>query len=902
MIGRGEERAALAALISAPDGGALILRGEPGIGKSTLLDWTLDQARERGMEAVRITAVEGDSGTSSTGIAQLCGTFPDLLGELAETASATLRAALGGGDAEPPRRLAVGVALTSLLGLAAERRPLLVAVDDAQWLDAESLEALLFAIRRLGEEPLALAIATRSEAPPALAAFGLPTIEVTGLGDEDAQALVRSVAAEVSTATAVAVAAASGGNPLALDEMVRGLTPDQLAGRSLPDPLAVGAAAAPFQARLRALPPASRRALAVVAAEGSGRADVITAALAELGLGDEDLRPAEADGLLERSGATIQFVHPLCRAAAYADASAEIHRVLATAHAALPSGDPVARAEHLGLACEHPDEEVAAALEQAAELARRRAAPSLAARLALRAAELSPADAERVRRTLVAAWLLADTAHGALALGAIEAALPLASSAQRTDLVRALALANQRLGRFEQAYELSRAEAERITAEAPARAGRLLLSVTARHIVAGTYGEELADAARALELGRAAGDRDLARAAGLIAAHAKAVRGDTPGARELLAAHEPELGTLALDPVSELASYPADAALWSDRLDLAEVVLRRPIEAARAAGDVAALIYPLTVRARLRLRLAQLRAAEADAREALRLAGDAAQTGLLALAFSVLAQVQALTGPAAECRENATRAIAMATPETGALLLYPRSALGRLELASGEPEAAIEQLLWCERFATETGIGNPEVGAGAADLVEALAAAGRAQEAEPVLERLRAARATSAWAVAVEPRCRALLCDDDAAAAALLRDAIAASAAWPFDAARSRLLLSRQLRRAGNRAAAATELRAAVAELRRIGATLWADLAAAELPAGDRAPTPGDPLAVLSPQEEQIARLAAAGLSNPEIGERLFFSRKTIERRLSGIFAKLGVRSRTELTRLLSQV
>ncbi|HYJ21525.1 MAG TPA: AAA family ATPase [Solirubrobacterales bacterium] len=903
MIGRGEERAALAALVAPQGGGTLVLRGEPGIGKSTLVTWALERAREQGMATVRIAGVEGGVGMPDTGIGRLCLPFADLLDELPVTAAATLRAVLEG-DAEPPRRLALGVALTALLGLAAERKPLLIAADDAQWLDTESLEPLLFAARRLGEEPLALLIATRTEAPPSLLGFGLPTIVVGDFDDGDAQALVQRLAGGVSAARSAAIVAAAGGNPLALEELVRSLSPEQLAGlRPLPEPLGVaGAAAIPFHDRLQALPAPSRRALAVAAAEGSGRADVVAAALDGLGLGGEDLQPAEAAGLIERNGAAIHFVHPLCRAAAHAgpeeSAGRAIHRALADAHAAF--GDPVTRAEHLGRACEGPDEDVAAAIERAAELARRRAAPSPAARLALRAAELTPADDERVRRTLVAAWLLADTAHSGLALPAIEAALPAATSAQRTELMRALALVHQRLGRFEPAYEVLQAEAERIAADSPAAAGRLVLAVTARNIVSGTYADELRDAERALELARAAGDADLVRDSSLIVAHAKAIRGDTPGARDLLCAHEDELESLSLGPIAELASYPADAALWSDRLDLAERVLRRPIELARAAGDVAALIYPLTVRARLRLRRAELRAAEADAREAVRLAIDGAQTGLLGLAFSVLAQVQAVTGPVEECRENAERSIELGDRIAPALTLYPRAALGRLELAIDRPEAALEPLLWCERFRVQTGMGNPEVAGAAADLVEALVACGRAREAEPVLERLAAAAATSAWARAVTPRCQGLLAAE-AQAPTLLREAVAAAAGeFPFEAARARLLLARRLRSGGDRESAATALRGAVTALRRIGATLWAERAAAELPPGERAPAAADPLATLTALEEQIARFAAAGLSNPEIGERLFYSRKTIERRLSQVFAKLGVRSRTELARLLS--
>jgi DNA-binding NarL/FixJ family response regulator len=904
VIGRGDEQAALATLAAPDDGRTLVLRGEPGVGKSTLVDWTLERARENGTATVRIAGVEGDAGAPNAGIAQLCAPFADLLPELPATAAATLRTALDSDGGDPPPRLALGVALTALLGLATEPQPLLVAVDDVQWLDAESLDALLFAARRLGDDPLALLIATRSEAPRALLKGGLPLLEIGNLGADDAWALVRRAAGSVSPRVTDAIVAAGGGNPLALRELVRGLSPDQLSGRlPLPDPLGGdGVAAAPFRARLAALPTATLRALTVAAAESSGRADLVGAALAELGLTATDLQPAELEALIEHSGPSIVFTHPLCRAAAYDGAGpgerAATHRALANAHAA--AGDPVVRAEHLAKATELPDEQIAAELEQAAELARQRAAPSLAARLALRAAELSPADADRVRRTLAAGWLLPDTAHGVLAPPAIEAALPLAEPLQHAELVRALANAYLRLGRFERAREVVLAEAEWVAADAPATAGWLIVSATARHVVLSTYRDELADAERVRQLGATAGDGELTRAAELVAAHASATLGDTDRARELLDAHEAALGSLPLGPTHELAIYPADAALWSDRLDLADRVLERPIRVARQAGDVAALIYPLTVRARLRLRRAELRAAEADARDAVRLATDSAQTGLLALALSVLAQVEAVAGPADSGRSHAGQGIALGERIGNALVIYPKAALGRIELAVGRPAAAVEPLLWCDRYAAHTAIGNPEVSGSSADLVEALAAEDRLAEARAALDGLdaAAARSGSRWAAAVAIRCRAQLATDDEIAVALLHEAIAAATdIAPFDAARARLTLGRRLRSAGDRDAAAAELRRAEAELRRIGATLWAEQAAAELPPGEREPATADPLASLTPLEEQIARLAADGLTNPEIGERLFYSRKTIERRLSAIFAKLAVRSRTELAR-----
>ncbi len=908
MVGRGEEQAALAALtaLTAGDpGGAVAVRGEPGAGKSALLDWALASADSSQMATVRIAGAEGNGRPPCDGIAQLSAQLTDLPGQLPPTAAATLRAALDGGGPPPPR-LALGVALTTLLGMASEPRPLLIAVDDAQWLDSESLEALLFASGRLLDDQVALVFATRTDAPRVLLESGLTLMEIGDLDPRDAELLVRQTAVTAADSVVRAIATAGGGNPLALIELTRSLSPDQLSGRRpLPDPLhAGGTAEAPFRTRLVALPIAARRALTVVAAEGSGRADLVDAALEELGLGAAALDVSEAAGLVVRRGPTIEFAHPLCRAAAYDVAEdgwrRAAHDALATAHDA--GGDPVVRAEHLAKAAERPDERIAALVEHGAELARDRAAPSVAARLALRAAELSPTGAQRVRRALVAAELLPETAHVALAPPAIASVLPDATPRQRVELVRCHAISLVRLGRFEQARDVALDESRRIADSEPSAAGRLMLAATARHVVSGTYGDELSDTERALALATAAGDRELTRDASLIVAHASAMCGDTARARELLDRYATALDT-PNGPVSELASYPADAALWSDRRDLAERVLAGPIQAAREAGDVAALIYPLTVRARLRLWRAELHAAEADAREAVRLATDSAQTGLRALALSVLARVLATTGPAADCRAAASEAVALGEPIGAALALYPRAALGGVELAVGDPEAAIEPLLWCERFVARAGIGNPEVAGSAPDLVEALAACGQEDAARRALARLEevSERTESPWGRAVALRCGGLLAADDATAVALLEEAIAATAPTaPLDAARARLALGRRLRRAGDRDAATTELRRSAAEFRRVGAAPWAEQADCELPSGQRATvSPAGPLGSLSPLERQISRLAAEGLTNPEIGELLFYSRKTIERHLSAVFAKLGVRSRTELAALL---
>jgi DNA-binding NarL/FixJ family response regulator len=910
VIGRDRELDVLTAVVDGArsgSGAVLLVRGEAGIGKSALLDWAEEHAARRGMATQRIAGSPAAETAPYVGLARPCAPFAAYVAELPPAQARALETALQGALGEAPGRLAVGVGVVGLLGRAAEERPLLVLVDDAHWLDEESLDTLLFAARRLTEDPIAIVAAGRPGVQRALERDDLPALTVAPLADDAADALVAGAGGAMTGAARRRLVEAGAGNPLALIELARALRPAQKRGEeALPALLhGGGAAEEAFARRIAALEPASRTALAVAAAEGTDRGDLVELALARLGIPAGALEAAETAELIERAGGGLAFAHPLCRAAAYAaidDAQRRaIHTALAFAHG--ERGDELAQAGHLGAAAQPPDEAVAERLERAAALGRRRGAPSVAARAMTRAAELSGTDAARVRRSLEAAGLLLETEHSANVVGLAEQVLPLAQGAERVQLVHALGVARLQKGEYDEALALLESTAEEIAGTDPAAAARLLLSGSPTHVATGHYDEELRLAQRAATLARDA-DPVLARSGDLMAAHAYAVTGRAAEAAALIDRHADALHALPLRPPFELAIFPANVLILLERFAEAGQLLDRVIGDVRSQGMAAPLVYTLIVRAQLHMRMGRIRAAEASAREGARLAVDANQAGILVVALGVLAQAEALGGGEAACRRHAARAIEQGERLGIALTVYPRAALGWLELGLGRPAEAIAPLQWWEQYAAEAGLGHPAVAQTSAELVEALVATGRREAAVAVHARLdaQAAQTRDVWSRAAAQRAGALLLADHDGAIERLEATVAfAGEVAPLEAARARLDLGRRLRAAGRREAAARMLDAAAHAFGHLGATRWEQRARAEVvPGSVREPVPDAP--GLTPLEERIAELAAQGMSNPEIGAELFFSRKTIERRMSAILAKLGLRSRSELPAALARL
>ena len=422
LHGRDEERARLEALLTDAAAGRsaiLVLHGEAGIGKSTLLDHL--ESRATAFRVARATGVESEMEFAYGGLHQLCGPYLDELRRLPDPQRGALETAFGLAAGEAPDRFLVGLAVLSLLAGLAEHGPLLCLADDAQWLDPASLQTIAFVARRLLAEPIAVAIAVR-EPTDGRALAGLPQLRVTGLDRTDSAVLLDSVVkGPIDPRVRERIIAETRGNPLALLELPRAWTGAELvSGFSQPDAGPVARRIEDgFLRRLRDLPAEARRLLLAAAAEPLGDAAILWRAAAVLGLDVSAGAPAEEAGLIEL-GTRVRFRHPLVRAAVYRTASADerraIHRALAKATDA--ETDPDRFAWHRAHAATSLDESIAADLERSAGRARARGGFIAAAALLERAARLTPDPARRAQRELAAAWMKRDA-------GALDAALVL---------------------------------------------------------------------------------------------------------------------------------------------------------------------------------------------------------------------------------------------------------------------------------------------------------------------------------------------------------------------------------------------------------------------------------------------------------------------------------------------
>ena len=424
LVGRESECARLDELLDRARRGraaALVIRGEAGIGKTALLEYTANLAE--GMTVVRSCGVESEAQLEFSALLEVCWPLRDHLGELPDHQADLLRSALGIGPGDERDRFSVGAATLGLLAACAETNPVCVVVDDAQWLDAASREALVFATKRLQADRAALLFAAREGEERRFEASGIESIPLSGLPREAAARLLhREGASPVAPEVADRLVETTRGNPLALLELPGLLSPEQLSGMApLEDPLPAGSAVErAFAGRAEALPESARTALMVAAVSSSSAAEQIVAGMARLGIPVEALEPAEDAGLVQLVDQRVEFRHPLVRSAVYHAAAPSERR---SAHRALaeglpPTARPEARAWHLAGAALGPDEPAAAALEQAAEDARGRGGYAAAAAALERAARLSP--------------------DPAVAIGRLAAAADAAWSAGRTDAASAL--------------------------------------------------------------------------------------------------------------------------------------------------------------------------------------------------------------------------------------------------------------------------------------------------------------------------------------------------------------------------------------------------------------------------------------------------------------------------------
>ncbi|MFE7564863.1 AAA family ATPase [Kitasatospora sp. NPDC057500] len=891
LLGRNRELEALERLLREVRGGrsrVLVLRGEAGVGKSALLDHLAGRAAP--LQTVRAAGVEAESDFAYSALQRLCAPLLPHLDRLPPVQQDALRVAFGLSAGNPPEMLLVGMAVLGLFAEAAAESPLVCLVDDAQWLDLMSQRILTFVGRRLDAESVALVFAERvADGQPEEGFAGLPDLPLRGLADDDARSLLDSVLpGPVDARVRDRIVAETGGNPLALLELPRGLSPAELAfgfGGPGAGPVATRVEEG-FRRRVEALPADTRALLLVAAVEPVGDGPLLWHALRLLGIGFEAAAPAETANLITL-GAPVRFRHPLVRSAVWrgADAAAvrAAHRALAEATDA--GRDPDRRAWHLAHAAVGPDEQVAATLERSADRALARGGRAAAASFLERAAALTPSPEERARRALAAA--------GAYVAAGVPARVP--------DL-----LAAAELGPLD---PLQQANASRLRAKASSMTGPGLGAV-----------RPLLDAAGRL--------RDLDPAAAretYLAAFGAAIwagRHDEGGRRRVAEAARD------LPPGDETAGVFLRALVtWTtDGPVAAFPLLARAVRSLTDDGDLAVL-WPA---ANAAVELGDLGAWLEITERAVRFARTTGALSVLSTALPYRAASLGYAGRFAEAEDLLAEAAAVeeaagvATRMVSTVLISAyrgreRPALDLIEAMERDGEqrglGRLTGMAACARAVLNNGLGNYPLAMEAAlgggeyhdlvvhnwtcsELVEAATRVGDRAVAARARERLADwGRAGTPWALGALAVADALTGAPERAEDHY-REAVDHFGRGPLGVfeTRARLLLGEWLRRQNRRAQARTELRAAYEAAAAMGMEAFAERARRELLAtGEtvRRRTVGAP--VLTPQEAQIARLAATGHPNAEIGAQLFLSPRTVEWHLRKVFAKLGISSRRDI-------
>jgi DNA-binding CsgD family transcriptional regulator len=904
LIDRHAESAALGRLLDAIRAGesrALVVHGEPGAGKTVLMEHLAGRARD--CRVVRTAGVQSEMELAFAGLHQLCAPMLDRLEALPGPQGAVLQTALGLSQGPPPDRFLAGLAVLGLLARVAEEKPLVCLVDDAQWLDRASAQVLTFVGRRLGAESVGLLFGSRVQGGDLA---GLPELVIRGLPEVDARTLLDSaLTAPIDARVRDQIVAETRGNPLALLELPRGLTVAELAGGfGIPGKVPLsGSIEKSFWRRAAALPDDTRSLLLLAAADPTGDPALVWQAASRRGIGPAAAWPAAEAGLTE-FGAQVRFRHPLVRSAVYRSASVQerqdAHRRLA--EATDPDLDPDRRAWHRAQATSGPDEDVAAELERSAGRAQARGGLAAAAAFLERAVALTPDPARAAKRALAAA-------NAEVQAGGFDTALELLTTAQRGTL-----------------DELGRARADLLHAQIAyaqnrgSDAAALLLRAAQRlepldiRLARLTYLDALSAASFAGSSADEAGTGLTTVARAVLAAPRPSQRpspldllleGTATQCTEGYAASVPilkqALGALREEEFSgeerlecSLLTYRSAVDLWDD--ESWYVLASRNVKLARESGALTALQFALNARIVADAFMGDLTAGSALMTE---LVAVCEATGSFVLPYSPLA-LAAWRGREAEVSEiveTTTREVlergeglGLSAAQWAIAMLY--NGLGRYEEALAAAERA----------------GNyQDIGFSDWSLAELILAAVRCDEPERAAAALRqlGARARACgtdWALGVEARSRALV-SEGKAADRLYREAIAHLNRTRIRAelARAHLLYGEWLRRERRRGEAREQLRTAHGMLEAMGLEAFAEQARGELLAAGETARKRTAVtsAVLTVQEAQVARLARDGLSNPEIAARLFLSPRTVQYHLGKVFTKLGITSRNQLGRAL---
>jgi DNA-binding CsgD family transcriptional regulator len=903
LVGRDRERGVLSGLLERLPrrGAALVVRGEPGIGKSALLEEVMRAAASQGKLVLRTSGVQSEAGLAFAGLHQLLRPLLRRTASLPPRQRAALGAAFGMAE-EAPDPFLTALAALHLLSEAAAQVPVVLVADDAQWLDRPSADVLAFIGRRLESDPLVLLAAIRDGYPSPLLETGLPVQQLDGLPAEPARELLDATAPRLAPAARSRILTESCGNPLALSELCTAITvtPASAAGH----PPLTKRLERVFAAHAAELPPATRTLLLVAATDDhSALAQVMRAAAIATGTGTgtgptfSDLVPAVEARLIDADDHAVRFRRPLVRSAIYQAASVADRHAAHAALAEVLAGDPDRQAWHRAASTASPDPAVADGLEQAARRARARGAISIAASAFERAAHFTP---DPVRR-------------GALLLSAAEAARELGHTDHTARLLREADACP--VTARDRAYAIWLGDAfspEEEGADAP--------------VIVGT----LAETAR-----QAAGERDTPLALSLLSAAAARCHWadlSAPAAEEVLSVAD-SLDVSPDDPLllyiqahaAPLTRGPAvlgylartvpsndpealyllgSAACLAGDYHGASSLLGTAAARLREQGRRRALTHALTARAWAAIMTADFRTATPAAEEAARLAAETTQPLWQAAAWTAQAALAAVSGDQPATDRLTVRAEQAMLPAgiAGPLSLV-QYARGLASLGHGQHADAWAHLHRiyepgdpaCSRRTQYRAL---------ADLAEAAARAGQHGRAREVLGQFRALRNQVPWLRAAIRYADAVLADDDHAEAAYTRALTRDLANWPFTRARARLSYGEWLRRQRRPADSRTHLRAARDAFDALGATPWSNRARRELRASGETSRRNalDTATPLTPQELQIIQLAADGLSNREIGQRLYLSHRTVESHLYHVYPKLGITSRAQLAKILGEI
>jgi DNA-binding CsgD family transcriptional regulator len=903
VLGRDAELGRMDALLAGLSGGrgfAVVVRGEPGVGKSALLDELA--GRPGAGQVLRVCGTPSESEVAFSGLSELAQPLLTSLAELPPRQRQVMRSVLALEEGADHGRLAVFIAVTSFLSVGAESSRRLCLVDDAQWLDATSADALLFAARRLAGLPVGFVFAVRSGMGSRFDAAWLPTMALEPLSEAVAREVATLAAPDLGPSELSDVVAAAEGYPLALEEFAR--LADRAPGQRglLPaGPYRVSERLErAFGAQAAALPRSARDALVVLAiADTSALSDIATA-LAVVPGSSHALDPAMDAGLVFVRDGQVSFRHPLVRSAVYQAApTADLRAAHLALAAALAPAQPERAAWHRALAATAPDEQVAAALERTAVLARRRGGHAAEARALERAARLSPDPGVGIARLLAAgtAALLAGAHDHARAL--------LREVTARSDDPLVLADAEHELAQLAFWREGRRspglpAAIRRVEPVAPARAARLYSFELAGLITDYQVTAALPIADRAWDL---TGRRVEPFEVSFRVAHVLVMAGRTAAAADL--ADQAVAAVTAAGNITGMIMF-AQPLWWLERYTEARQLLEAATAEMRASDGLWMLCHALIATAELERRMGRLTAAYSAAAEGLALAEQLGEPMQQAEALYEIAAAEAVLGEEPQVRAHVAQALRIVADRSfgvAEIRVATAAALGGAALAADRPEEAERQLEPAIGLVLAGGLMDPAPIPCVADLIEAHLACGHGQAAAALCDWLaeRAEGCGRRWAQLAAVRCRTLL---GTASADDLRRALAADdGAARLDSARAWLVLGAGLRRAGQRRDARAALSRASEIFEVAGASRWSARVADELRAcGGRPAAPEAHRARLTPQETRVAMLVAQGARSRDVACALFLSERTVESHLTAIYRKLGLRSRAELAARLPAV